>query len=877
MKKKLVLPVVLFSTVMFFGIGKSLGYFSDSRIGNVSASDVEIINETKTATESSFQKALIEPTPASVTWPFISDITTKSLEGNLESSFSFPAANVSYQLNTKIDFTGDSVTDSNIVFWQGTSSNNSWTGTGDINITNPNVYLQLDVNPTNGGTFTISNIQGLVGAAGTGNMYYQAFYSLNEDFSAPVQIQTATKLPNNGSSALNFNLSPAVVLTGSEKFYLRFYPYIASSTTNKQFGLRNIKISGTMEGAVANPATVSTAAISKISTVTATCGGTISSNGGGAITESGVVWSTTPNPTTADSKTTENATSGSYISNLSGLIAGTTYYVRAYATNSAGTSYGNQESFTTLANIVAPTVTTVSQSQIMNKSFVISGNVTDWGGAEVTERGIVYSKTANPTLENAIKVSSGTGTGAFSSYAYGVDPSTLYYVRTFATNSAGTSYGSQATVTTKATDPDVLRTIAKDGSGNYTTVQAAFDAVPDNYTGRWIIHIKPGTYTERPTLAQNKTNVFLIGDDAATTVITNNISAGTINPDTGQAYGTSNSQTMAIFGNDFTASKITVANTFVNSTANTQINSSTQAVALKTQGDRQSFYDCRILGYQDTYLGNSIGRAYFKNCYIEGNVDFIFGRQTVVFDHCNTYINRNNSVVTAPSTEASTKFGFVFLDCNLTVPAAGTTDFNGTVISNFHFGRAWQNVPKSAFIRCETPSMLNPAGWTTPINGTLPVTFAEYGNTGAGATPDRLLQRANGGVVLTENESLVYTISNIFKKETDPSFVFDWMPESSVDIDFESLAVNDFKNSKTLVYPNPFMEKVTVSYHLKSNSDVRIVIYDVNGRIVKSIEKSNQNSGLNEVVMKTNHLKAGVYFYSLKSDSESLSGKLIKK
>lgn len=877
MKKKLVLPVVLFSTVMFFGIGKSLGYFSDSRIENVSASDVEIVNETKTATESSFQKALIEPTPASVTWPFISDITTKSLEGNLESSFSFPAANVSYQLNTKIDFTGDSVTDSNIVFWQGTSSNNSWTGTGDINITNPNVYLQLDVNPTNGGTFTISNIQGLVGAAGTGNMYYQAFYSLNEDFSAPVQIQTATKLPNNGSSALNFNLSSAVVLTGNQKFYLRFYPYIASSTTNKQFGLRNIKISGTMEGAVANPATVSTAAISKISTVTATSGGTISSNGGGAITESGVVWSTTPNPTTADSKTTENATSGSYISNLSGLIAGTTYYVRAYATNSAGTSYGNQESFTTLANIVTPTVTTVSQSQVMNKSFVISGNVTDWGGAEVTERGIVYSKTANPTLENAIKVSSGTGTGAFSSYAYGVDPSTLYYVRTFATNSAGTSYGSQATVTTKATDPDVLRTIAKDGSGNYTTVQAAFDAVPDNYTGRWIIHIKPGTYTERPTLSQNKTNVFLIGDDAATTVITNNISAGTINPDTGQAYGTSNSQTMAIFGNDFTASKITVANTFVNSTANTQINSSTQAVALKTQGDRQSFYDCRILGYQDTYLGNSIGRAYFKNCYIEGNVDFIFGRQTVVFDHCTTYINRNNSVVTAPSTEASTKFGFVFLDCNLTVPAAGTTDFNGTVISNFHFGRAWQNVPKSAFIRCETPSMLNPAGWTTPINGTLPVTFAEYGNTGAGATPDRLLQRANGGVVLTENESLVYTISNVFKKETDPSFVFDWMPESSVDIDFETLAVGNFKNNKTLVYPNPFMEKVTVSYHLKSNSDVSIVIYDVNGRIVKSIEKSNQKSGLNEVIIDTNHLKPGIYFYSLKSDSESLSGKLIKK
>jgi pectinesterase len=631
-----------------------------------------------------------------------------------------------------------------------------------------------------------------------------------------------------------------------------------------------------MEGSVANPATVSTTAISSISTTTAVTGGNISSNGGGAINASGVVYSTNENPTIADSKTTENATSGSYISNLSGLLPGTTYYVKAYATNSAGTSYGSQVSFTTLANIVAPTVTTTSQSQVTNKSFVVSGNVTDWGGASVTERGIVYSTSANPTIDNATKVSTGTGLGTFSSYAYGVMPSTLYYVRTFATNSAGTSYGSQATVNTKATEPDVIKTIAKDGSGDYTTVQAAFDAVPDNYTGRWILHIKPGTYTERPTLLANKINVFLVGDNADTTVITNNISAGDINPDTGLAYGTSLSQTMAIFGSDFTASKITVANTFVNSTANTQINSQTQAVALKTQGDRQAFYDCKILGYQDTYLGNSIGRAYFKNCYIEGNVDFIFGRQTVVFDHCTTYINRNNSVVTAPSTEATTKYGFVFLDCNLTVPAAGTTDFNGTTISNFHFGRAWQNSPKSAFIRCETPSMLNATGWTTPINGVLPVTFVEYGNTGAGATPDRLAQRANGGVVLTETDSQAFTVPNVFKKDTDPSFVFDWMPEASVNINFETLAVNDLKNNKLLVYPNPFTDQVTIAMDLKSNSEVEVKIYDVNGRVLKTI-RSSEKKGLNNLTIDTKDLRTGIYFYNLKTNSGESTGKLIKK
>ncbi|WP_312766082.1 pectinesterase family protein [Epilithonimonas sp.] len=878
MKKNLILPVALFSAVMIFGIGKGISFFSDSPIGN-SKTSFSSTNEIKKIKESSKKYSKpFEATPASVNWPLIADITTKSLEGNLESGLIYPTAVLKTEVNSKVDFTGDGIVDSNIDFYQYSGTSNSWTGTGSTTVIDEAKYVQFDVNATNGGTFTINRVEALVGGAGTSNMYYQAFYSLNADFSDRVQIKSATQLtPSGKSQTLDVTLATSVVISGSQKFYLRFYPYLASATTGKQFALRNVKISGTMEGAVANPATVSTAAISSISTTTATTGGTISSNGGGAISESGVAWSTNQNPTTADSKTAENVPSGSYVSALTGLLPNTTYYVRAYATNTAGTSYGSQVSFTTLASIVVPTVTTTSQSQVTNKSFVVSGNVTDWGGADVTDRGIVWSKTETaPTLENATKVSTGNGLGTFSSYVYGVDPSTLHYVRTFATNSSGTSYGSVATVTTKATDPDVIRTIAKDGSGNYTTVQAAFDAVPDNYTGRWIIHIKPGIYTERPTLLSAKSNVFLIGDDAATTVITNNISAGDINPDTGSAYGTSLSQTMAIFGSDFTASKITIANTFVNSTANTQVNSQTQAVALKTQGDRQAFYDCRILGYQDTYLGNSIGRAYFKNSYIEGNVDFIFGRQTVVFDHCTTYINRNNSVVTAPSTEVTTKFGFVFLDCNLTVPAAGTADFNGTVISNFHFGRAWQNTPKSAFIRCETPSMLNATGWTTPINGALPVTFVEYGNTGDGATPERLAQRANGGVVLTQAESLVYNISNVFKKDTDPSFLFDWMPEPSVNIDFPTLAVNDIKGNKTLVYPNPFSDQVTIAYDLKSNSDVVLTIYDVNGRVVKNIRKSNEKSGQRELIIPTTDLNSGVYFYTLKNNAEQINGKLIK-
>ena len=875
MKKTLILPTALLSAVMIFGIGKGVSYFSNSNdlVKASFTSDKSIGTDESIETR---QSNLIEATPASVNWRLITGVTDYSLEGNLESTLSLSPGNMGSQVNAKIDFTGDATVDSNVIFWQTISGANSWSPTNDINVFNPAVYVQIDVNPTNGGTFTINKVEGLVGASGTGNMYYQAFYSLNSDFSNPVQMQGATKLPNNGSSAMSATVS-SVVLSGNQKLYFRFYPYLKDAATNKQFGLRNIKISGTMEGAVANPATVSTTAISSVSTTSAVSGGSISSNGGGVVTASGVVWSTNQDPTISDSKTSENVASGVYTSALSGLAAGTTYYVRAYATNSAGTSYGSQISFTTLNNIVAPTVSTTSQSQVTNKSFVVSGNVTDWGGANVTERGIIYSKTNNnPSLDTDTKVSTGNGLGTFSSYVFGVDASTLYYVRTFATNSAGTSYGAVATVNTKATDPDVIKTISKDGSGDYATVQAAFDAVPDNYTGRWILHIKPGTYTERPTLLAAKSNVFLIGDDAATTIITNNVAAGTTNPETGLPYGTSLSQTMAIFGNDFTASKITIANTFVNSTANTEINSATQAVALKTQGDRQAFYDCRILGYQDTYLGNSIGRAYFKNSFIEGNVDFIFGRQTVVFDHCTTYINRQNSVVTAPSTEASTKFGSVFLDCNLTVPTAGTSDFNGTVISNFHFGRPWQNRPKTAFIRSQTPAMLNPIGWTT-MNAGLNPTFVEYGGTGAGATPERLALRGNEGVVITESQSQIYTVSNVFKKDTDPSFLFDWMPQSSVDFDFSTLAVDHIKQTKLAVYPNPFIDQVTIAYELKSASGINIKIYDMSGRVVKNITKENQKAGVNNLIIQTTDLKNGIYFYTLNTDQEQFNGKLIKQ
>lgn len=736
------------------------------------------------------------------------------------------------------------------------------------------IYFQYQVSPKAGATLTITDISMLISAFSTNSMKAAVYYSKNADFSDKVTLQESTAIASGDLSKWNFTLNETV--NTGETFYLRVYPHLTINGTWKLVNVRNVVIAGSMIGATADPAEVSTvASASYISTTTALAGGTVSNDGGAPVTARGMVWATTPSPTVDDSKSEDGDGAGVFESTINGLAPGTQYYARAYATNKAGTAYGNEITFTTLATLAIPTVTTTGTSNTRNTSMIVSGRVTEWGGSDVTERGIVWGTAPNPTIETN-KIASGNDLGTYQSYIDGLTPQTKYYVRAYATNSTGTAYGNEMEVTTRATDPDVTKVIAQNGTGDYLTVQEAFDAVPSDYTGKWMIKIKPGTYNERPSLAKGKVNVYLIGEDPLTTIITHNTSAGTAKPG-GGTWGTSGSQTMEILADDFTAVNITVENTFINSREQAAINSGTQAVALKTQGDRQSFYDCRITGYQDTYLGNSIGRAYFKNCYIEGNVDFIFGRQTVVFDECITYVNRNGSVLTAPSTEKTTKFGMVFLDCDLTAPSTSYIDFNGDTFKEFHYGRPWQNEPKSAFIRCNVPATLNEKGWTT-MNGGLNPVFVEYGCIGEGATNDKLTKRSNEGIVITEAEASIYTVSNIFKKETDPSFAADWMPSPTPNIP-TSIEENVVNNSSTEVfsYPNPFSSSFTINYTLGRASNVIIKLYDINGTLIGSLNSENQPEGSHSVEYNGSNLAAGVYFYSVNSNSGNTTQKIIKK
>ena len=212
--------------------------------------------------------------------------------------------------------------------------------------------------------------------------------------------------------------------------------------------------------------TVTTNAASNIAGTTATSGGNVTNDGGATVTARGVCWSTSHNPTISNSKTTNGTGTGSYTSSLTGLTLGTTYYVRAYATNSVGTAYGSEVSFTTVA---LPTVTTTAASSITDVTATSGGNVTNAGGGTVTARGVCWSTSHNPTINNS-KTTNGTGTGSFTSSLTGLSSGVTYYVRAYATNAAGTAYGNEVSFTalalptiTTTTASTIYSTSAKSG------------------------------------------------------------------------------------------------------------------------------------------------------------------------------------------------------------------------------------------------------------------------------------------------------------------------------------------------------------------------------------------------------------------------------
>ena len=286
--------------------------------------------------------------------------------------------------------------------------------------------------------------------------------------------------------------------------------------------------------------------------------------------------------------------------------------------------------------------------------------------------------------------------------------------------------------------------VSKDGTGNFFTVQQAIDAVPDYRKNITTIFVKPGVYKEKLVLPASKTNVHLVGEAAVSTIITFD-DFGSKKNIFGEEMGTTGSSSFFVFGDGFEAESIT----FENSSGPVG-----QAVAVRIDGDKVKFTNCRFLGFQDTlYPHGEKSRQYYKNCYIEGTVDFIFGWSTAVFEDCTIFCKKGGGYITAASTLEETAHGFVFINCKITGDAPPGT---------FYLGRPWRPFAKTVFINCELEKIIKPEGWHNwnKPDAEKKAFYGEYRSSGAGASPGT---RVSWSKQLTDEEANALHVSDILK------------------------------------------------------------------------------------------------------------------
>ncbi|MCW3106868.1 MAG: Pectinesterase, partial [Segetibacter sp.] len=274
------------------------------------------------------------------------------------------------------------------------------------------------------------------------------------------------------------------------------------------------------------------------------------------------------------------------------------------------------------------------------------------------------------------------------------------------------------------------------------TVQQAINAAPDSANTETVIYIKSGIYKEKLFLPKTKLKLHFIGENVATTKLTFDNYASK-KDSSGKELGTARTASFYIYGSDFIAENIT----FENSSGPVG-----QALAVWVGSDRSRFFNCRFLGFQDTIYTDYNARQYYKNCYIEGTTDFIFGPATAVFDNCEIYCKKGGSYITAASTPDSVKYGYVFLNCRIT---------GDTPPASFDLGRPWRPFAKVVYINCKLGNHIKPGGWNNWRKESNEKTayFAEYQNKGEGAKP---MERVSWSHQLTGEEAKQYTLANIF-------------------------------------------------------------------------------------------------------------------
>jgi len=296
------------------------------------------------------------------------------------------------------------------------------------------------------------------------------------------------------------------------------------------------------------------------------------------------------------------------------------------------------------------------------------------------------------------------------------------------TGAGGTSGGNPALC-----PPGITQTItvAKDGSGQFTTVQAAVDSIASGSTAHIRIDIKAGTYSEKLTIA-SRTNLCLVGASATTTILSFGDASAT-------GAGTSGSASVLISANDFSAANLTFENSY---------GPGSQAVALRTTGMRQQFLNTRMVGYQDT-LYTHTGVQYFRNCYVQGNTDYVFGGATAVLENCEVRNVAGGTAVAAPNTAITIPYGIVFLGGRFTAVA-------GVAAGSVALGRPWGVDGATAYLHVDLGAHIRPAGFVVFSGPPENARFGEYQSTGAGANA-----AARSIYQLSAAQAATYTVPTI--------------------------------------------------------------------------------------------------------------------
>jgi PelA/Pel-15E family pectate lyase len=290
-------------------------------------------------------------------------------------------------------------------------------------------------------------------------------------------------------------------------------------------------------------------------------------------------------------------------------------------------------------------------------------------------------------------------------------------------------------------------TVAADGSGDARSVQEAVDKVPADNKKRCVIRIKPGIYNEQVRVPVNKPYISFVGELAEKTLLTFKISNK-------EAGSTSAAYATYIGGHDFQAENITFENSF---------GTGSQAVAVLVEADRAVFKNCRFLGWQDTLYAKN-GRQYYKDSYIEGHVDFIFGQAAAVFENCHIH-GKGDGYLTAPMRFAVDEpSGFVFIKSKLT---------SENTKNGIYLGRPWRDYGRAVFVETRMDAAIRPEGWHHwEPQREKTAYFAEYRSSGTGANEGSRVKWARQ---LTEVEAKAFSAENFLKGKDG------WSPRTAKD------------------------------------------------------------------------------------------------